>query len=74
MFHGIYLKNKPKSKWHLVSLTISPEAANHEVNVFMKQALSEGNDEAKVAIQLFDSEFWIPEYMDEIVEHTPLFN
>lgn len=74
MIHGIYVKSKPKSKWHLVSVTMSPEAANYEVDERKKLAASEGNEEAQVAIQLFDSVFWIPEYMDEIKEQKALLN
>lgn len=74
MIHGIYVKSKPKSKWHLVSVAISPEAANYEIDARKKIAVSEGNDEAQVAVQIFDSAFWIPEYMDEIKEQKPLFN
>lgn len=74
MIHGIYLKSKPKNKWHLVSLAMSAEAANLEIEAFKKQAIEEGNDKAEVAVQIFDSNFWIPEYVDEIKEQKPLFN
>ena len=74
MIHGIYVKNKPKSKWHLVSLAISAEAANLEIEELKKQAQQEGNDRAEVAIQIFDSAFWIPEYMNEIKDQKPQFN
>lgn len=74
MIHGIYLKTKPKNKWHLFSVAISSEAANHEVSECKKQAELEGNEEAQVAVQLFDSVFWIPEYVDNIKDRPPLFN
>lgn len=74
MIHGIYLKSKPKSKWHLVSLAISAEAANLEIETFKKEAIEKGNDQAQVGVQIFDSNFWIPEYLDEIKEEKPLFN
>lgn len=74
MIHGIYVKSRPKHKWHLVSVAISPEAANYEVDECKKQAALDGNDEAKVAVQIFDSVFWIPEYVDEIKEQQPLYN
>ena len=74
MIHGIYLKNTPKSKWHLVSVAASPEAANKEVDVFKKEASLKGNSEAQVGIQVFDSMFWIPEYINELKERKPLFN
>lgn len=74
MIHGIYVKSKPKSKWHLVSVTMSPEAANYEVDEQKKQAIKEGFEDVQVAIQLFDSAFWIPEYVDEIKERKALLN
>ena len=74
MIHGIYLKSKPKNKWHLVSYAISAEAANLELEEIKKQAIEEGNEQAEVAVQIFDSAFWIPEYMNEIKEQKPLFN
>lgn len=74
MIHGIYLKTKPKNKWHLVSLAISAEAANLELETFKKQAVDDGNERAEVAVQVFDSLFWIPEYVTEIKEQKPSFN
>jgi hypothetical protein len=74
MIHGIYVKNKPKNKWHLFSVAVSPEMANQELDEAKKQALLEGHDAAEVAIQIFDTVFWIPEYMDQIKEQKPLFN
>lgn len=74
MIHGIYLKTKPKNKWHLVSYAISAEAANNELEEIKKRALDKGNEQAEVAIQVFDSLFWIPEYMTEIKEQKPSFN
>lgn len=74
MIHGIYVKSRPKNKWHLVSVAISAEAANLEVDECKKQAALDGNEEARVGIQIFDSVFWIPEYIDEIKERKPQFN
>lgn len=74
MIHGIYLKNRPKSSWHLVSVVISPEAANHDLTEFLKQAKSEGNERAEVAVQLFDDTFYIPEFLNEIKEQKILYN
>lgn len=74
MIHGIYLKTKPKNKWHLVSYAASAEAATLELEVVKKQAIKEGNEEAEVAIQVFDSLFWIPEYLTEVKEQKPSFN
>jgi len=74
MIHGIYLKSRPKSKWHLVSVAISPEAANFDVEQYQKQNKLTGRDEAQVAVQLFESAFHIPEYLDEVKEYKPLYN
>ena len=74
MIHGIYLKSKPKNKWHLVSYAISAEAANLELEEIKNKAIQEGNERAEVAVQVFDSLFWIPEYMTEIKEQKPSFN
>lgn len=74
MIHGIYLRSRPKNKWHLVSLAVSAEAANSELKTFKNQSIKDGNDEAEVAVQVFDSPFWIPEYMNEIKEQKPMFN
>lgn len=74
MIHGIYVRNKPNQKWHLVHITMSPEAATYEVDERKKQAALNGNDQAEVGIQIFDSAFWIPDYVDEIKDRKPLFN
>lgn len=74
MVHGIYMRSKPKSKWHLVSLAISPEAANFDVEQCRKQNQLAGRDEAEVAVQFFESMFHIPEYLDNIKDHKPLYN
>lgn len=74
MIHGIYVKNKPKSKWHLFSITMSAEAAMQNIDDAKLQAKLEGYDNAEVAIQLFDSSFHIPEFMSEIKGQKPMFN
>jgi len=74
MIHGIYLRSKPKNKWLLVSQTISPEMAHMEVEAFKKQAAEDGLDQAEVAIQTFDSAFFIPETLVELKERKILYN
>lgn len=74
MILGIYIKNKPKSKWHLFSITYSPEIATQEASEAEKKAKLEGYDSAKVAIQSFESSFYIPEFMTEIKDQKPVFN
>lgn len=74
MIHAIYQRSRPKNKWHLVSLAMSAEAANMEVATFKKQAADEGNDLTEVAMRIFESSFWIPEYVDDIKDQKPMFN
>lgn len=74
MIHGIYIKNRPKSKWHLVSIVASPEAATFDMNEALNTAKLEGNEDAEVAIQIFDSAFFIPEYLDAVKEQKLLYN
>jgi hypothetical protein len=74
MIHGVYLKNRPTAKWHLVSLTSSPEAANWDIDQLKKQALLEGYENAEVGIQSFESNFYIPEFLTELKEYKPQYN
>lgn len=74
MIHGIYLKSKPKGKWYLVSVAVSSEAANQDISEALKQAQLEGNEQAEVTSQLFDSSFWIPESLAVIKPQKPLYN
>jgi hypothetical protein len=71
---GIYLKNRPKAKWQLVSLTTSSESANNDLDEARKQAEAEGFEQAEVAIQSFDSAFHIPHFLNEIKDSKPLYN
>lgn len=72
--HGIYLKSRPKGKWHLVSVAVSPEAANLEIDEALKHARNQGNDNAEAAIQIFESSFHIPELLTEVKTQKPLYN
>ena len=74
MIHGIYLKSRPKSKWQLVSIAISPEAANVDIEDTLKQAKAEGNEDAQVVAQIFESAFWIPHYLNDVKEQKPMYN
>lgn len=74
MVHGIYLKNKPKSKWHLVSIVMTVEKAMKEKNSCLDQAKLEGYDDAEAVIQTFDSAFYIPEYLSTIKDQKMLLN
>jgi len=74
MFHAIYLKLKKKYDWRLVTVVSSPELATQDMNKILKQAKKEGNIEAEVGIQLFESLFFIPESAPKIKQDKPLFN
>lgn len=74
MIHGIYVRNRPKNKWHLVSVAISPEAVNQGLNELRKQAELTGDEGHEVAVQIFDSAFHIPEYLTEVKNRKPLYN
>lgn len=74
MIHGIYLKNRPKAKWHLVSIATSAESANADLKEAQKQAVAGGYDNAEVAIRNFESSFYIPIFLDEVKDTKPLYN
>lgn len=74
MIHGIYIKSRPKASWHLVSVAISSEAANYDLDKFLQQAKNEGNEQAEAAVQTFDSSFYIPEILHEIKSQKILYN
>jgi hypothetical protein len=74
MIHGIYVRNRPKNKWHLVSVAISPEAANQDLDTLRKQAALTGSDTQEVAVRIFDSAFHIPEYLNEVKAQKLLYN
>jgi hypothetical protein len=74
LIHGIYLKKNSKSYWMLFSTTPSAEGAADELKEAIKFATEEGNDDPKAAIKIFDTEFYIPEILEEMVEEKPLYN
>jgi hypothetical protein len=74
MFHGVYVKSRPKGKWHLVSVSISPETAILEMDAILNQAKIEDNDKVQACIQTFDSAFYIPELLSEVKEPKLLYN
>jgi len=74
MFHVIYVKSRPKGKWHLVSISMSPEAASGEMISILKQAKTEDNSDIQACIQSFQSAFYIPEILSEIKEEKLLYN
>jgi hypothetical protein len=72
--HGIYLKTKPKGKWHLVSVSLTPESAVIDRDEVLKNAISVGNEQAQTVIQSYDSMFHIPELLSSIKEQKLLYN
>lgn len=74
MIHGIYVKKNPKNKWHLFSVVSSQELASQDVLMAHKKCISEGYDNAEVAIKIFDSGFYIPEFLNDVQNQKILFN
>jgi hypothetical protein len=74
MIHGIYLKSKPTSKWHLLTIKLSAQSALKESNLALNKAKLEGNENAEVAIQVFESYFYIPEILQEVKDQKLIFN
>ena len=74
MIHAVYQKSRPKAKWHLVSVTTSPESANTDLDEARKQATAEGLDQFELAVKNFESAFHIPMFLDEVKDTKVLFN
>jgi hypothetical protein len=74
MIHGIYVRNRPKKKWILYSVVQSGELALRDQEDALNKAKEEGNDDAEVAIQTFETSFFIPQYLLEIKKATVLYN
>lgn len=74
VIHGIYLKSRPKGKWHLVSVAVSSEAAEREIDHTLKQAMLQGNEQAECGAQTYDSAFNIPELLSELKSQKLLYN
>jgi len=74
MIHGLYIRSRPKAKWHLISTSVSVEIAAKDKNNILSQAKIEGNEKMEVAIKTFNSSFYIPEFLTEITEQKLMFN
>lgn len=74
MFHGVYIKSRPKGKWHLVSLSTSPETASQEMNAILAQAKKEDNLKIQACIQIYDSAFHIPEFLSTVKEQKLMYH
>lgn len=74
VIHGIYLKSRPKGKWHLISVAISAEAAQLEIDETLKQAQAQGNDQAEAGVQIYESAFHIPELLSNLKDQKIMYN
>lgn len=74
MIHGIYVRTKPKNKWHLFSIAISPEVATQDMEQAKQKVILEGYEKAEVGVQIFDSGFHIPEFLTALKDQKILFN
>lgn len=72
MIHGVYIRTKPKYKWYLFSITPSSETATKELQQAIREAQKGGNILGEAAIQVFDSQLFIPELLSEIKEQKAL--
>ncbi len=72
MIHGIYIRTKPTHKWYLFSTTKSAESATKELAVAVQVAKIGGNEFGEAAIQVYESELFIPELLTEIKEQKIL--
>ncbi len=73
MIHGVYVKNRPTSKWRLTSTTYSPEMAMQDKDTALKKAHKEGFALAEVEIQSFESSMFVPESLVNINKETKIF-
>jgi hypothetical protein len=74
MIHGIYVRTKPKNRWHLFSVAVSQEIATQDLKTAKNKCILEGYDHAEVGVQVFDSGFHIPEFLNDIKNDKIMFN
>lgn len=72
MVHGVYIRSRPTSLWHLISVVSSGALAEQDKKTILAEAFKHGNSEAQTAIQTFESVFFIPECLKEIKEDNKL--
>lgn len=72
MIHAIYIQSKPTHRWYLFSITRSAEAASKELMLATYEVQKGGNERGQAAIQVFDSQLFVPELLSEIKEQKPL--
>ncbi len=74
MFHGIYIKTRPKGYWRLIKITLSPEMAACDVASILEQAKKEDNDKIQACYQIYNSSFHIPEWLKKVKECKLMYN
>lgn len=74
MYHGVYLKTRPKSKWLLFSINASAEATAVNAEKALKQAKDDGYENAEVAVKIYNDINYIPEMLNEIKSQKILYN
>jgi hypothetical protein len=74
MYHGIYVKSKPKNKWFLVGVSISAEEASNKLTQALTEAKKDGFEKAEAAIKIFEYIDYIPEMLNEIKPQPLLYN
>jgi len=74
MIHGIYLKNRPKGNWQLISIAISPEAVSTDINELIKKAKKDGKEYFEVGFQVFESDLHIPEFLKSLKDQKLTYN
>jgi hypothetical protein len=74
MYHGIYVKTKPKSKWLLFSVVVSAEEASAKIDKALMEAEKGGYEQVEVAVKIFDYFDYIPEMLNEVKDQGLLYN
>ncbi len=74
MFLGVYVRNKPKKRWLLMSIVYSAEVAYRDLEKYVDKAKLDGNDQAEGAIQSFESSFFIPHVITNIAASNTFYN
>lgn len=74
MVHVVYLKSRIDGNWHLVQTFNSAEQAAITINAIKEQIKKEGNEEAEVGLQVYETAFYIPEILKEIALQEPMYN
>lgn len=70
----IYLKNRPKGNWQLVSIAISPEAVSFNIDELSKKAKKEGKEYFEIGFQVFESDLHIPEFLTSLKDQKLMYN